>query len=151
MDGLGKVNLYSDALVVGPPMVAVCVARPVGGRNITLKEILQVVLACAIWGPQWFGARVVAHVDNEAAVVVLNSGNSREGQIMQLIRSIFFILAYHQISLSACHTPGTQNGAADAILRDNLQLFFSLLQVADSWPAPIPLVLAALLQQFCGH
>ena len=103
------------------------------------------VLACAVWGPQWFGARVVAHVDNEAAVAVLNSGYSKEAQVMQLIRSLFFIVAYHQISLSACHIPGTLNGAADAISRDNLSLFFSLLQVANSQPAPIPSALVALL------
>ena len=43
----------------------------VEGRNITLKEILLVVLACAVWGPRWRGRKVVAHVDNEGAVAVL--------------------------------------------------------------------------------
>ena len=38
------------------------------------------VLAWVVWGPLWFGARVVAHVDNEAAVAVLNSGYSKEGE-----------------------------------------------------------------------
>ena len=116
-----------------------------GGRNITLKEILPVVLACAVWGPQWRGRKVVAHVDNEGAVAVLNSGSSKKGQIMHLMRSLFFIVAHYQISLRACHVPGAQNGIADAISRDNLSLFFSLLQAADPTPTHLPELLVALL------
>ena len=62
----------------------------------------------------------MAHVDNEGAVVVLSSGYSKEGQIMHLMNSLFFIVANYQISLKACHIPGSQNGAADAISRDNI-------------------------------
>ena len=100
-----------------------------------MKEILPVVLACAVWGPQWRGRKVVAHVDNEGAVAVLNSGSSKEGQIMHLMRSLFFILAHYQISLRACHVPGAQNGIADAISRDKLSLF---LLAAGSGPNPDP-------------
>ena len=57
-----------------------------GGRNITLKEILP-VLACGIWGHLWVGLSVVTHVDNETAVAILNSGYSKEGQIMHLVRT----------------------------------------------------------------
>ena len=152
MEGLRAVDLYSDAsggfgcgAWWGHRWLQFAWPDQWGGRNITLKELVPVVLACAVWGPLWFGARVVAHVDNEAAVAVLNSGYSKEGEIMHLIRSLFFIVASYQISLSARHIPGTQNGAADAISRDNLPLFFSLLQVADRWPAPIPQALVALL------
>ena len=38
-------------------------------------------------------------MDNEAAVAVLNPGYSKEGEIMHLIRSLFFIVASYQISL----------------------------------------------------
>ena len=47
-------------------------------------------MACGIWGHLWVGLTVVTHVDNEAAVAILNSGYSREGQIMHLVRCLFF-------------------------------------------------------------
>lgn len=111
------------------------------GRNITLP----VVLACAVWGPQWRGRMAVAHVDNKGAVAVLNSGCSKKGQIMHLMRSLFFIMAHYQILLSACHVPGAQNGIADAISWNNLSLFFSLLQAADLTPTSLLELLVALL------
>ena len=103
------------------------------------------VLVCVVWRPQWFGARVVAHVDNEAAVAVLNSGYSREGQIMHLIRRLFLIVAYHQIWLSACHIPGTQNGAADAISWDNLRCFSPCCRWWTAGQLLFPQALMALL------
>ena len=54
-------------------------------------------------------------------------------------------MAHYQISLRASHVPGAQNGIADAISRNNLSLFFSLLQAADSTPTHLPELLVALL------
>ena len=64
---------------------------------------------------------------------------------MHLMRSLFFIVAHYQISLRASHVPGAQNGTADAISRNNLSLFFSLLQAADSTPTHLLELLVALL------
>ena len=116
-----------------------------GGRHITLKEILPVALACGIWGHLWVGLAVVTHVDNEATVAILNSGYSKEGQIMHLIRCLFFLTAHHGLGVRACHIPGVHNVLPDAISRDNLDLFFSLLQSADPVPAAIPEALVSLL------
>ena len=87
----------------------------------------------------------MAHVDNEGAVAVLNSGSSKERQIMHVMRSLFFIVAHYQISLRACHVPGAQNEIADAISRDNLSLFFSLLQAANPTLTHLTELLVALL------
>ena len=116
-----------------------------GGRNITLKEILPVVLACGTWGHLWVGLTVVFHVDNESAVGILNSGYSKEGQIMHLVRCLFFITAHHDLCVRARHIPGADNVLADAISRGNLSVFFSLLQTADPVPVWIPEALIALL------
>ena len=45
--------------------------------SITLKELLPVVLACAIWGRQWADSMVVVHCDNEGAVAAVNAGHSK--------------------------------------------------------------------------
>ena len=45
-------------------------------EGITLKELLPVVLSCAIWGRYWAGQAVMFHCDNTGAVAVVNSGYS---------------------------------------------------------------------------
>ncbi len=42
--------------------------------SITLKELLPVVLACAVWGEQWKLKVVLVHCDNQGVVSVVNSG-----------------------------------------------------------------------------
>ena len=116
-----------------------------GGRNITLKEIVPVVFACATWGSSWRGAAVTAHMDNSAAVAILNSGYSKEGQIMHLVRCLFFIMAHFQFTLVARHIPGSQNKLADAISRNNLQSFLSQSQEANPVSAVIHEALVELL------
>ena len=50
---------------------------------------------------------MVVHCDNEAAVVVLNSGYSRDPHIMHLLRALFFIKAWwYQIDMTVCHISG---------------------------------------------
>lgn len=61
-----------------------------GELPITQKEVLLVVLACAVWGKQWSGMAVIVYCDNEGAVAVLNSGYSREPNIMHLLWCLFF-------------------------------------------------------------
>ena len=92
---------------------------------ITQKEVLPVVLACAVWGEQWFSQMVQVYCDNEAAVSVLNSGYSRDPQIMHLLRCLFFIKAHFQIEVKVSHIPGAENVQAGAISCDLLSVFFS--------------------------
>jgi len=44
--------------------------------SITMKELLPIVLAYAIWGSGWHCSSIMAHCDNSAAVTVINSGYS---------------------------------------------------------------------------
>jgi hypothetical protein len=67
------------------------VSHPKGEDNITLKELLPVVLACATWGREWRNSTVVVHCDNAGAVAAVNSGYSRVPQIVHLLRCLFFI------------------------------------------------------------
>ena len=117
-----------------------------GSLPITQKEVLPVVLACVVWGWQWYQKTVLVHCDNEAAVTVLNSGYSRDPHIMHLLRRLFFIKAHFQINLRATHIPGAENIQADAISRDLIvALFFSQVPEACRSPTPIPPPVLALL------
>ena len=112
---------------------------------ITQKEVLPVVLACSVWGSQWSGQTVQAYCDNEAAVVVLNTGYSRDPQIMHLLRCLFFIKAHFQMEIKVSHIPGIKNTQADAISRDLLGVFFSQVPAASPSPTSVSPPLLALL------
>ena len=114
----------------------------IADRSIAVKELLPIVLACIVWGDTWSHQSVLAHCDNQSVVAVVNAGYSRDTHLMQLLRSLFFITAHHDITLRAVHIPGVDNVAADAISRDNLILFHS--QVPAARPSPTRLPPAAL-------
>ena len=111
-------------------------------RSIAVKELLPIVLASIVWGSGWRKQSVLAHCDNQSVVDIVNSGYSKDSQLMHLLRSLFFITAHLQITLRAVHIPGVANVGADAISRDNLIAFH--LQVPTARPSPTPLPAAAL-------
>ena len=113
--------------------------------QIAPKELVPIVMACVVWGRAWCGHVVHFHSDNEAVVVVVNSGYSKDSQIMHLIRCLFFVLAAWDISLHACHIPGVLNTVADAISRNNIPLLFSKVPDAHLCPTLIPGELVDLL------
>ena len=110
--------------------------------GITLQELLPVV---TIRGNRWRGSMVTVHCDNTGAVAVANAGYNRSPQIMHLLRCLFFIRAYCEISLWAVHVPGVQNAWADAISRDNLRYFFSQVPGAPDKQEVVPQQLVHLL------
>ena len=114
----------------------------IADRSIAVKELLPIVLACIVWVDTWSHQSVLAHCDKQSVVAVVNTGYSRDTQLMHLLRSLFFITAHHEITLRAAHIPGVDNVAADAISRDNLILFHS--QVPAARPSPTRLPPAAL-------
>ncbi len=106
--------------------------------HITVKELLPMVVACILWGASWQGTTVLCRSDNMAAVSIINSGRSRDGLAMQLMRSLFFFLARYNIRVFATHIAGKANTAADALSRDNLPLFLHQVPYARPQPTPIP-------------
>ena len=83
--------------------------------------------------------------DNEAVVQILNSGTSRDPIVMGLMRCLYFIAAKFSLLLSATHLAGADNILADALSRDNLDLFLTLHPQAHPSPHPIPAALLDLL------
>ena len=115
------------------------------GDSILALELLPIVMACVIWGPQWRRSVVTAHCDNEGAVAVVNSGYSRVPRIMHLLRCLFFIRAYFEMSVVAVHVPGVQNSWADDISRDNIEHFLSQVPGASRGQCKVPDQLVHLL------
>ena len=115
------------------------------GDSITWMELLPIVLACAVWGPAWYGQRVVVNCDNTGAVAVTNSGYSKIPSIMHLLRCLFFIRAQFQFSLHAVYIEGTNNTWADAISRNYPVLIGSQVFKSTYQRTPLPEELLTLL------
>ena len=58
--------------------------------HIAPKELLPIVLAGLLWGKEWSGTMVQCHCDNMAVVEVVNSGYSKDKDMMHLLRCLFF-------------------------------------------------------------
>ncbi len=105
--------------------------------HITAKELLPIVLAAALWGHIWRGTTVCCKCDNAAVVAIVNSGRSKMDRAMHLMRCLSFFLARWNMSFVCEHLPGVENGAADALSRDSLSMFQSLIPEAAREPTPI--------------
>ena len=105
--------------------------------SIAQKELLPVVLACMIQGHQWRGSRIVVYCDNEAVVEMLGAGYSKEPNLMHLLRCVFLVAAFNELSLRPMWMPGSNNKVADAISRNNMVMFW--LQAPRARPAPVEL------------
>ena len=104
--------------------------------NITIKELLPIVLGCAVWGPQWRRKLVLNLCDNMAVVQVCKSHKSKEPVVMHLLRCLHFICAHWEIELRVEHIPGRLNVQADAVSRNYLQVMEAEGLVGN--PRPIP-------------
>lgn len=114
-------------------------------QSIAAKELLPIVLACALWGPHWVGKQVLVLCDNAAAVQVLTTHTSRVPRMMHLLRCLHFIVAHFDIKLRAEHLSGVLNTLADAVSRNSLQALRQLHPTLESQATPVPAALWHLL------
>ncbi len=113
--------------------------------HITVKELLPIVMAVAVWGRLWKGATVSCRCDNMAVVAIVNSGRSKMDRAMHLMRCLSFFLARWDVTLVCQHIPGVDNGAADALSRDSLLLFQQLVPESAAEATHIPVGLLQCL------
>ena len=103
--------------------------------HITVKELIPIVIAGAIWGPLWRGTTVLAECDN---IAIVNHGTSKNQDAMPLARCLAFISAKFDFHIAVTHIKGAHNIQADALSRDNLLLFRSLYLQANQTGASVP-------------
>ena len=113
--------------------------------HITVKELIPIVIATAVWGGEWQGKTVRVLCDNEAVVNIINSGSSKCPEAMHLMRCLAFISARFQVHLFASHIKGVDNPIADALSRNNMPLFRLQHSRANIASTPIPQPLIKLL------
>ena len=53
--------------------------------NITVRELVPIVMVYTLWGREWAGCTVLAQCDNEAVVADINGGITKKIDIMHLL------------------------------------------------------------------
>ena len=106
--------------------------------SIAAKELLPIVVAVAVWGSAWKGATVLCHCDNQAVVAAIRGGYCRDPAMAHMLRCLFFLEAKFEVVLTAVHVPGVDNGPADAISRNKLDMFFGLVPQAHRVACQLP-------------
>ena len=105
------------------------------GYGIMAKELFPIVVAAAVWDPEWAGKTVRARCDNQAVVATVNSGSCRKAEAMHLRRCLAFLGAS---TWWGKHIRGVDNVVADALSRDKAQLACLLLQGTVRLPVEVP-------------
>ncbi len=130
---MGVWGLYLDGGVVPAEATGVMVWHPYYGEGASPHRCRGGHL-----GRKWEGVTVRCHCDNAAVVAIVNLGRSKVERVMHLMRSLFFFLAKFNVVLVGEHIPGVENGAADALSRDDLPSFLTQVPEAQPQPTPIP-------------
>jgi len=61
--------------------------------HISVKELVPLVIAVALWGQQWIGTTVMVLSDNTSTVTAINNHTSHYGATAHMLRCFTFLLA----------------------------------------------------------
>ena len=92
-----KLHLHTDASLkcIGAVFGNLWLTEPLSGseaaRSIAWKELLAVVMACAMWGDHFRSKKLVVHCDNSSVVYAVNTGTSKCVEMMYLIRQLYHL------------------------------------------------------------
>ena len=84
------------------------VVIPLGYENMSIMhlEMLNILVAIRVWGPQWYGKAIQIACDNQAVVMVLNSGKTLDLTLAAIARNIVMEAAQFDIFLKTVHIMG---------------------------------------------
>ena len=105
-------------------------------QNMTLLEMMPILLALETSGYKMKNSVVVLHTDNEALVSVINKQSSKEKLVMVLVRWLVVAGLKYNIVCQAQQVPGQYNTMADALSRSQMEKFRALHPQADTRPSP---------------
>ena len=108
---------------------------PVG---IMAKELAPILLSIAVWGTRLAKKQVLIQCDNMSVVQALRKGSAKDQIVMQLLRRLWFFVAYYDIELTCVHIMGAASSTADHLSRNNMTCLFSLNPQASLLPTQLP-------------
>ena len=106
--------------------------------SIMAKELVPIVLSCAVWGPQLVKQSALFYCDNLGLVAALNKSTCKDKLVMQLLQVLSFFIAHHNIYIKSTHIAGALNISADHLSQFDMSSFFLLNPKANKQPTPLP-------------
>ena len=106
--------------------------------SIRAKELVPIVLSCAVWGPRMARKSICFQCDNTGVVAAIKKGSAKEEVVMHLLRALWFFYAHFDIAITIEHLPGAQNCTADQLSCYNMHSFFLANPQANLLPTPLP-------------
>ena len=113
--------------------------------TIAEKELIPIILGCAVWGRAWTSHLVECHCDNKVVVACIRTRSSKNRGIMHLLRRLMFIEAELGFAIEVTYINTKANSLADDLSCDNLALFLSKVPQSDKTPTAVPTRLLNLL------
>ena len=117
--------LASDACLVGCGATCgqQCFSKPFLAEvlaldlHISALELLAVMVAVRVWASVLGRRKLVVFCDNEATVITINSGKSRDRFMQHCLRELCFIASHASLQIKAVHIPGVDNRLPDLLSR----------------------------------
>ena len=106
--------------------------------NIAAKEFVPILLGLGTWGHKWTGSHIILRCDNMVVVSIINNKKCSDKLLAHLLRCCHYLCAQFDITVTAQHIQGKLNTAADALSRNNVQLFHLSVPQADEQPSLAP-------------
>ena len=63
--------------------------------DISVKEMVPIVVAAAVWGQSWHRHRVFFHSDNAAVVAIIQKKSAKQQAMLHQLRCLYFYAAYY--------------------------------------------------------
>lgn len=138
-----RIQLFSDAsdwgcsTVYGPRWFQLLWPNSWRSKHINIREFIPIYLALDTWGPLLRNSCLTFRCDNRAVVDVINSGTTRDTDMLVILRAITLLALRLNIQLCSLHFPGKLNTVADYLSRTQADAVF--LRAAKLHEAPTPL------------
>ena len=103
-------------------------------ENITLLELVPIVVALHTWGKSLSNGVLKFFTDNEALHFVINKQSSKEEPVKEWIRKLVSLTLKYNILIKAFFIEGLNNYLADHLSRLEVPLFLAKFKSADKTP-----------------
>ena len=102
--------------------------------DITILELVPIVLAACFWGTFWSQQTILFQYDNMAVVQVLQNSTAKDSHLLKLLRYLTYFAVKFNVNFSAIRTDGKFNPGPDCLSHFRLQAFKQLYPYAEEEP-----------------